>query len=346
MVLPSISPVQAEYPVLTIDHTFLFEESDITISLPLDYGVYYGARDADKQIYLYSDLTDHDWLPYYYRAFIDDPQQEAFFQELIAELRRVRSALRLDDDRYLELCTVFVQSLPYDDDTTLIEPKFPIETFGDGTGDCDDKSLLLAGLLSREGYSVALLLYSEEAHMAVGVKGDGCRNVGDGYIFIETTRPNFVGIVPEMLAGDIVLESEPMIIPIGDGTIGYGRCDQTIVLSDLLAYCRDEIDRLNTEMEMEFAAIEEMTDEIGALRMEMDSLIRQRRYQEYNRQVPVFNSLIDRYNSHIEEYNRLVRSAERYVAIQSTIINRMHDRHGLYCEMLGEGVIGEIRGVS
>ena len=33
--------------------------------------------------------------------------------------------------------------------------KFPIETVVDRARDCDDKSLLLAGLLSREGYSVA-----------------------------------------------------------------------------------------------------------------------------------------------------------------------------------------------
>ncbi|GAA5262092.1 hypothetical protein [Methanocalculus sp. MC3] len=343
MVLPSISPAQAESPALVIDHTFPFEESEITISLPLDSGVYYGARDADKQIYLYTDLTDRDWLPHYYRAFIDDPHQEEFFLDLIEELRRVRSDLQLDDDRYLELCCVFVQSLPYDDDTVLIEPKFPIETYGDGTGDCDDKSLLLAGILSREEYSVALLLYSEEAHMAVGVKGDGCRDIGDGYVFIETTRSNFVGIVPEMLAGDIVLESDPLIIPIGDGTIRYGRCDQTIVLSDLLTYCRDEIDRLNAEMERESVLIREMNDDIGALRREMDILIRQGRYQEYNRQVPVFNSLIDRYNKRIEEYNRLVRSAERYVAIHTTLINRMYDRYGLYSEMLKEGIIAELR---
>ncbi len=343
MVLPSISSAQAEPQVLVVNQTFLFEGSNITISVPLDMGVYSGARDADKQIYLYSDLTDRDWLPHYYRAFIDDPHQEPFFSDLIAELRRVRSDLQLDDDRYLELCCVFVQSLPYDDDTVLIEPKFPIETYGDGTGDCDDKSLLLAGILSREGYSVALLLYSEEAHMAVGVKGDGCPDIGDGYIFIETTRPNFVGIVPEMLAGDIVLESDPIIIPIGDGTIRYGRCDQTIVLSDLLTYCRDEIDRLNAEMEHESALLSEMNDEIGALRMELDSLIRQGRYQEYNRQVPVFNSLIDRYNKRIEEYNRLVRSAERYVAIHTTINNRMYDRYGLYREMLKEGIITDMR---
>lgn len=343
MVAPSTVPVMAEPGVLVVDHSFRFEESDVTIRVPLDRGAYLGARGSDKQIYLYSDLTDREWLPFYYTAFIDDPHQEAFFSDLIGELRRVRSDLRLDDDRYLELCSVFVQSLPYDDDTALIEPKFPIETYGDGTGDCDDKSMLLAGILSREGYSVALLLYSEEKHMAVGVPGDGCRDIGGGYAYIETTRSHFVGIVPERLAGDIILISEPMIIPIGEGTTGYGRCDQTAILSDLLTYCRDEIDRLNARIERESALLSEMNSDISSRKAEMDSLIRQGRYQEYNRQVPEYNRMIGQYNSRLEDYNRLVRSAQRYVAIHTAILERKHDRKGLYREMLEEGIIAEMR---
>ena len=80
----------------------------------------------------------------------------------------------LDDDEYLELMAVAVQSLPYDTDGTLTAPKFPIETYVDGRGDCDDKSLLLAALLAREGYSVALFYFKPEAHMALGVKGYQC----------------------------------------------------------------------------------------------------------------------------------------------------------------------------
>lgn len=342
MVPPSISPIRTDAPALVMIHEFLFEESRVTLSVPLDQSVYYGAMDADKQIYLYSDLSDQNWLPIYYTAFIDDPNQEAFFSDLIRALRTLRSDLSLDDDRYLELCTVFIQSLPYDDDTTLIEPKFPIETYGDLTGDCDDKSLLLAGILSREGFSVALLLYSEESHMAVGVHADGCRDIGDGYAYIETTKHHFVGIVPDSLTGDVVLASKPLIIPIGDGTIGYGRCDQTIVLSDLLTYCRGEIDRLNRDMERELAIISEMNSELASLKDEMDALIRQGRYSEYNQQVPVYNGMIERYNSRLESYNHLVRSTERYIAIHNRIIGRTYDRQGLYHEMLQEGVIAEM----
>lgn len=343
MVPPSISPIRTDAPALVINHEFLFEESRVTLSVPLDPAVYSGARDADKQIYLYSDLSDRDWLPIYYIAFIDDPNQEAFFSDLIQSLRIIKSDRRLDDDRYIELCTVCVQSLPYDDDTTLIEPKFPIETYGDLTGDCDDKSLLLAGILSREGYSVALLLYPDESHMAVGVQADGCQDAGDGYAYIETTKHHFVGIVPDTLTGDVVLASNPLIIPIGNGEIGYGRCDQTIVLSNLLIYCRSEIDRLNGEMERESVILHEMNSGIASLKREMDLLILQGRYEEYNRQVPVYNRMIEQYNSRLDGYNSLARSAERYTAIHNRILVRTYDRPGLYREMVQEGVIAEMR---
>ncbi|MCP1714989.1 hypothetical protein J2T58_000837 [Methanocalculus alkaliphilus] len=341
---PSITPLSTDTTVHPISHSFLFEESRVTIDVPVDMGVYRGAQQSNKRIYLYRDLPDSEWYPIYYTAFIDDPHQDPFFQDLISALRSVRSDLRLDDDRYLELCSVFVQSLPYDDDTVLIEPKFPIETYGDGTGDCDDKSLLLAGILSREGYDVALLLYLEEKHMAIGIRGDGCSDVGDGYSYLETTRAHFVGIVPDRLAGNVTISSTPIIIPVGDGTLGYGACLETRALFDLLSYCRDQVDELNAQMDRERVVLEGMKEEIAARQSSMELLRSQGRYTEYNHQVAGFNAEIERYNDRLRRYNELVREAERYVGIHTTILDRMYDRHGLYRQMERIGILAEMRG--
>jgi len=342
---PSITPLDTDTTVRLVSHSFLFEESRVTIDVPVDMGVYRGAQQSDKRIYLYRDLSESEWYPIYYAAFIDDPHQKTFFQDLISTLRTVRSDLRLDDDRYLELCSVFVQSLPYDDDTVLIEPKFPIETYGDGNGDCDDKTLLLAGILSREGYDVALLLYLEEKHMALGVRGAGCRDAGDGYSYLETTRTHFVGIVPDRLAGNVTISSDPIVIPIGDGTLGYMACDETTALSDLLAYCRTRVDALNLEMDRERQVLEEMKDEIAARQSALDLLRSQGRYLEYNQQVSGFNAMVERYNDRLKRYNGLVREAERYVEIHTAILGRMYDRHGLYRQMERDGVLAEMRGM-
>ena len=72
----------------------------------------------------------------------------------------------------LALMTVFVQSLPYNTKSGVLDspPRFPVETFVDGTGNCEDKSVLLPGLLSREGYDVVLFLFLPEHHIALGIR--------------------------------------------------------------------------------------------------------------------------------------------------------------------------------
>ena len=104
---------------------------------------------------------------------------------------KVKTSRNLSDDEYLELMSDFVQSLRYE--TIKENPaKFPIETVMDGAGDCDDKSLLLAGLLSHEGYTVALLSFGPETHMATGVGSTDYLYKNTSYAFVETTNVSFV----------------------------------------------------------------------------------------------------------------------------------------------------------
>ena len=46
--------------------------------------------------------------------------------------------------------------------------KFPVENGVDHASDCDDRNLI-ADLISREGYSVALFYVSPENHMMLGI---------------------------------------------------------------------------------------------------------------------------------------------------------------------------------
>jgi hypothetical protein len=95
-----------------------------------------------------------------------------FMSNALQNLKKIREVNKLNDDQYLELISVFVQSIPYASTGGGGQPKFPIETFVDQTGDCDDKSLLLAALLSREGFNVSLLYFEPEEHMAIGVSSE------------------------------------------------------------------------------------------------------------------------------------------------------------------------------
>jgi hypothetical protein len=79
---------------------------------------------------------------------------EPFYREILPELQKLRykGGKTLSDDEYLEMIVSFVQQIPYDNDSAGI--RYPVEVIHDQKGDCDEKSILLTGLLSREGYDV------------------------------------------------------------------------------------------------------------------------------------------------------------------------------------------------
>ncbi|MFA6226002.1 MAG: hypothetical protein WC620_07485 [Methanoregula sp.] len=183
-------------------YTFSFQKTTITITTNVSNAVYYGAKNGDKFAIISQETAPETLASDYYRAFVDDPHQDPLYADLLEGFRSIRTNHQYSDDEYLELLTVFVQSLPYDNESAAHPDnpsRFPVETIVDGAGDCDDKSVLLAGLLSREGYNVSLLLFIPEHHMAVGVTGDSMQYRDTGYIYVETTGVLLMGDVPGRL---------------------------------------------------------------------------------------------------------------------------------------------------
>ncbi len=223
-------------------YTFPFLDMNVTVRAHASAAVYEGARNGITYTVAPNGSPVDLLAPGYYHAFINDPLQDSFYTGLIEDLSATRLRYNLTDDKYLELMTVFVQSLPYDNDTVLHPdnpPRFPVQTLVDGTGDCDDKSVLLAGLLSREGYDVVLFLFIPEHHMAIGVRNSSFAFRGTGYTYIETTGPVIIGEVPSRLAvaekydpdsriGNVTIaNSTPLVIRVGNGTKGYTSAAET-----------------------------------------------------------------------------------------------------------------------
>jgi len=130
----------------------------------------------------------------YYSAIMNDPAQEASYTYILNYLRKIRDQNHLNDNEYAELISLFVQrTFPYSTDPDRLIVKYPLETIGDKGGDCDDKSLLLAGLLSREGYGTALLWFPSGNHMMVGILGDHQALEYNGYLGIESTEDSYLG---------------------------------------------------------------------------------------------------------------------------------------------------------
>jgi hypothetical protein len=264
--------------------------------------VYLGAQRAQKEALLTRDIPDSIFIPNYYLAFLNDPHQEEFFRELTGAFRSIRAGNSLDDDEFLEMMAVAVQSLPYETDGTLTAPRFPIETYVDGRGDCDDKSLLLAGLLAREGYTVALFSFRPENHMSVGVKGYQCDYRGTGYGYLETTNVTLVGTPPDQLAGGVNLTSAPLVIPVANGTRLYGKCLETGAIQDALE-----------KTETRSASL---TRELSSLSERMSDLRGRGRFSEYNQ-------LLDQYNARVKEFNE-------NSAVHNYILEHQDDRKGTY----------------
>jgi hypothetical protein len=330
IVPPAIVPIDGAALDDLPPYTFPFGDGEETIRIDPDPAVYAGAKEADRQLYLSEDLSKEEWIPIYYRAFVNDSCQEPFYTDLLATLRDIRDRQGLDDDRYLELIAAFVQSIPYETDASIVEPKFPIETYVDTEGDCDDKSLLLAGLLAREGYGVALLYFGNESHMAVGVKSAGCSYQNTPFAYIEATNRSYVGIPPGALADGTALASDPLVIPVGDGQRFYAGCDQIHAIERALSLSRGRVEELTPELAVRARELEAEREALESLSEELTALSRAGEIRDYNNLVPEYNSRARDYNDAVQSYNALLEESRAIVDLHNYLVTHAHDRPGSY----------------
>ncbi len=331
VIAPHIAPDLASLrsSPMIISHQFPFEKSTISLTVPINVSVYEGARQAEKATTVYGNISETVWLAQSYRAMVQDPSQESLYTAILAEADKIRLQKKLSDDEYFELITVYTQSLKYE--TREQNPaKFPVETVVDLAGDCDDKSLLLAGLLSREGYPVALLLFVPESHMAVGVGSDKYLYKNTGYTFIETTNYSFVGVPTEKLGGDLTLYSDPVIIPISNGTKFYTSGSETRYIHDMYVLSDLKVKELEPEVKNMESDLTYQKEKIAQLKLQIQKIRNTGNSNSYNAQVAVHNALVSDYNSRLNAYRELFSRYEKYALVHNYILEHMYDRKGVF----------------
>lgn len=334
------------YPSITLDEsvtydipvslTFTFEGQPVTIDVSVDGALYAGADAAAKTVTRFGNARENDWIEDYFPAFVEEEHLLPFYDALLTELRRVKSARGLDDDRYAELLTVFTQSIEYRTDPVDLEPKFPVETLVDGAGDCDDKTLLLAGLLSREGYDVAILLFEPEKHVALGIACEELDYQDTGYAYTETTAEGFIGMVPEEFAGGVELESEPRVFGIGSGTRKYTAGDQVRTILEGREAALEQVAALVDEIAAADAALEDLEAQVHAQRAELDRLRVAGAADAYNRLVPQYNAIVDRFNRAAEHRNVLSQRHNELATIDRIIVEGLNNRLGTFTVVRGK----------
>ncbi|MDD1652914.1 MAG: hypothetical protein LUQ64_00050 [Methanomicrobiales archaeon] len=187
------------------------------------------SRSEDRRLYLVtlSNVGGNFWyflLPTrpqveWYQGLIADPAQNETYDAILSQMRPIREKYQLDDNEYAELIARFVQRSIPSRDQQLIE-RYPIETIGDLGGGRVDKSLLLAGLLSREGYAVSLIYFPNVNEMLVGIRGDHLANEYDGYIAVDPSTETFFGLDVGKAAREVPGSqywADFTVIPVSDG---------------------------------------------------------------------------------------------------------------------------------
>lgn len=203
-VMAEISPMMVEKKFTYRAGIYTTKTAEITMTLDANLYTYY--RSLPRYL-LYSN----------YVCYMNDERNQEIIRQFVEQILTVCEEKGLDDHETIQQFIAFVQNMEYthDIDSTgeLEWPKYPIETFYDGGGDCEDLSIVLASALRELGYQVCFILFDD--HVGVGVEDDGEMSgvfyeyEGVRYFYIETTAKGWdIGGVPEeyyCLAAKLIL---------------------------------------------------------------------------------------------------------------------------------------------
>lgn len=221
-------------PPIVVTRSFSFENRSETITIAVNGSVYASSKKTFRNTLLFGDQRVA--APRYYGAMVSDPSQEQIYRDLLGQFRAIRSARNLNDDEYLELIAAAIQSIPYKDGGND-PPKYPAELLAENRGDCDDKSILIAGLLARENYTVVLFKFGPESHMTAGIGSDAFHYKSTRYTYLEGMTPAYTGIPTIHL--NIPLDSDPLVIPVSTGTKIYHSGSETQYIAAALARAKE-----------------------------------------------------------------------------------------------------------
>lgn len=261
------NPTTVEYPLSEetddriIELVFPFKNQIIKKQIAIPYEKYNGLPDKDsRQRALYVE-DSHSERQEYFDTIINDKANDDIYENLLNFFDEYSEENDLTSDEYVELVTSFVQNITYETGGYSAS-KYPIETIFENKGDCDDKAILLTGLLSRKGYDVALLFFEDESHMTAAIKSGNETEYPNslGYSMIELTSRNYIGEVSNFLIANgesVKLSINPELFKIGSGYITYSSSD--------------EVSQILSMREISIAGAEETQNQMDLLTQKINS---------------------------------------------------------------------------
>lgn len=296
-----------EFPELKnskeVSFNWEFNNREYKLTTTLHESVYEFYNEQPKE-YTCIGSCSPDWKEKYYGTFLQVPEEDNTFKELISTIKEKGEQQGLSDSQILEMTVSFIQSIPYDEigiKEELPLARYPYEVLYEKKGVCSGKSFLGALLVKELGYGVALFSYEKENHMAIGIKCEKqVSSYNSGYCFTELTNPGWKigiedfndikGIRPSERTP--VLSNTPEVYVIADGKTYRG------VYKNLEK--KEEIKELEQE-------IDQREIKINNLKEKLDRYKRIGDYESYNELVPTYNNLINTQRAAVERYDVLIR---------------------------------------
>jgi len=145
-----------------------------------------------------------------FEKFVYVNQGDKTIKNLVASIKKVASANKLNEDQTLELAACFVQNIPYDDSkanivladnsqgNTANSEQYPYQTLYLNKGICTDKAYLGSAILKELGYGTALMIFPADKHMALSISVPlGYGSFNSGYSILDVTIIGFSpGVIP------------------------------------------------------------------------------------------------------------------------------------------------------
>lgn len=164
------------------------EKSNRTVFFSYDGNTYHVNLSFENGMYDFY-KSKPKTLPY--EIYSTEFTGHTYLKKIADKLKAIATKNQLDNQGLAELTMAFVQEgFPYTADPEnngYDYPKFPIELFVDGGGDCEDKCCALSSLLSHYGFDVVLVRLPR--HMALGIN---CKNCDGGYYEFDGKRYAFI----------------------------------------------------------------------------------------------------------------------------------------------------------
>jgi hypothetical protein len=303
-VSPTIPVDKANTSTTVVQIEFPFRENVVKGEITLNLAPYNGAKqEGSKSTPLFGYSAEE-----YYSAIVNDPAQDEMYAKLLGVFEGYANDYDLTSDEYIELLTTYVQNIPYK--TVGAAVNFPIETVIENRGDCDDKSILLAGLLAKSGYAAGVVVFSEENHMMAAIKDEATGNVISEYILIETTRYAYIGENSAVIRSrNRTRIREDSVFLVGGGTTAYTVSWQV----DAILEQRDQI----------VLTIDSLSQEMRVLKNEIMS-------QETQLSQAYDPAVYEKYETNLTSYNEYMATCYAYIDELEMINTGSYSREETY----------------